>query len=168
MCGAVGRPRRLWLSLSGFMCLLGICLRELRFLAVPVASKLVFTGPVGSSHSHARRSGRRLNPNHNTPDACVHGVVDVHSAVVRTTETMAIHANTVAYRQRRCLSTKMKIVFVEMRALILGEHQRPEKERTRVVRLQSQHVACGGGNGSTRVDMARVPTRVLQRQRRRT
>ena len=80
-------------------------------------SKLVFTGPVGSSHSHARRSGRRLNPNHNTPDACVHGVVDVHSAVVRTTKTMAIHTNMVTYHQRRYLSTKRGSVFVAMRAL---------------------------------------------------
>ena len=51
--------------------------------------------------------------------ACENGVVDVYSDVVRTTETMAIHANTVAYRQRRCLSTKMKIVFTSMRVLVL-------------------------------------------------
>ena len=52
---------RLRLLLSGFMCLLGIGKNEPRFLAVPVASELVFIGPVGPSHSHAPRSGRRLN-----------------------------------------------------------------------------------------------------------
>ena len=130
-CGAGGRPRRLWLSLSGFMCLLWIGLRELRFLAVPVSSTLLFTGPVGSSHSHARRSGRRFNPNHNTPDACVHGVVDVHSAVVRTTETMAIHSSSLCRGENHEMMTKRKIVFVAMRVLVLGQLQRPETERTR-------------------------------------
>ena len=52
MCGAGGRPRRLWLSLSGFMCLLGVGKNELRFLAMPAASELVFIGPVGSSLVH--------------------------------------------------------------------------------------------------------------------
>ena len=47
---------------------------------------MVFIGPVGSSHSHWRRSGRRLNLNHNTPGACEHGVVDVRGVVVRTTD----------------------------------------------------------------------------------
>ena len=47
-----GRPRRLWLSLSGFMCLLGVGKNELRFLAMPAASELVFIGPVGSSLVH--------------------------------------------------------------------------------------------------------------------
>ena len=141
MCGAGGRPRRLWLSLSGFMCLLGIGMRELRFLAMPAASELVFIGPVGSSHSHARRSGRRLNPNHNTPDACVHGVVDVHSAVVRTTETMAIHSSSLCRGENHEMMTKRKIVFATMRVLVLGQLQRPGTERTRVDRLAESK--CG-------------------------
>ena len=141
MCGAGGRPRRLWLSLSGFMCLLGIGMRELRFLAVPAASKLVFTGPVGSSHSHARRSGRRLNPNHNTPDACVHGVVDVHSAVVRTTETMVIHSSSLCRGENHEMMTKRKYVFATMRVLVLGQLQRPETERTRGSKMSESQ--CG-------------------------
>ena len=46
-----------------------------------------------------------------------HGVVDVHSAVVRTTETMAIHSNTVAYDRPRakgaavCAPCGKKYVF---------------------------------------------------------
>ena len=149
------------------MCLLGICLRELRFLAVPVASKLVFTGPVGSSHSHARRSGRRLNPNHNTPDACVHGVVDVHSAVVRTTETMVIHSSSLCRGENHEMMTKRIYVFATMRVLVLGQLQRPETERTRGAGWQSQTVACGGGGEVARFDMARDHTPVFQGNRRR-
>ena len=116
-------------------------MRELRFLAMPAASELVFIGPVGSSHSHARRSGRRLNPNHNTPDACVHGVVDVHSAVVRTTETMAIHSSSLCRGENHEMMTKRKIVFATMRVLVLGQLQRPGIERTRVDRLAESN--CG-------------------------
>ena len=141
MCGAGGRPRRLWLSLSGFMCLLGICLRELRFLAVPVASKLVFTGPVGSSHSHARRSGRRLNPNHNTPDACVHGVVDVHSAVVRTTETMVIHSSSLCRGENHEMMTKRIYVFATMRGPCL--QPAPATWGTTTARCRVAESNCG-------------------------
>ena len=119
MCGAGGRPRRLWLSLSGFMCLLGIGMRELRFLAMPAASELVFIGPVGSSLAHRRRPGRRLNLNHNSLTACVHGVVNVCSVVVRTTEMMGIHWECATYRQRRYFSTKRGSVFVAKRAPVL-------------------------------------------------
>ena len=43
---------RLWLSLSGFMRLLGIGMREPRFLGMPATSGMGFIGPVGSSRVH--------------------------------------------------------------------------------------------------------------------
>ena len=43
---------RLWLSLSGFMSLLGIGMREPRFLGMPATSGMGFIGPVGSSRVH--------------------------------------------------------------------------------------------------------------------
>ena len=43
---------RLWLSLSGFMSLLGIGMREPRFLWMPATSGMGFIGPVGSSRVH--------------------------------------------------------------------------------------------------------------------
>ena len=121
--------RRRWLSLSGFMCLLGIGKNEPRFLVVPVASELVFIGPVGSSHLHAPRSGRRLNLNQKAPVAFVYGVVRVHCVVVRTTEMIAIHSSGVTCCQRRYLSTKRKIVLTSMRALVLWQLRRPAENR---------------------------------------
>ena len=106
MCGADGRPRRLWLSLSGFMCLLGVGMRELRFLAMPAASELVFIGPVGSSHSHGTLSGRRYQISFTTHSACEHGVMDVHSVVVRTTDAMVIHSAGSTYRERPKIQNK--------------------------------------------------------------
>ena len=46
-------------------------------------------------------SGRRLNLNHKSLVACVHGVVNVCSVVVRTTEKMVIHWECGTYHQRR-------------------------------------------------------------------
>ena len=75
-CGA----RRLWLSLSGTRCCAGIRMRTPRFPAIPAASQMVFIGPVGSSHSHARRSGRRCPISFTRHIACEHGVVVVVKA----------------------------------------------------------------------------------------
>ena len=141
MCGAGGRPRRLWLSLSGFMCLLGVGKNELRFLAMPAASELVFIGPVGSSHSHGTRSGRRYQISFTRHSACEHGVMDVHSVVVRTTETMAIHSNTVAYRQRRYLSTKRPHVVISMRGPCL--QPAPATWGTTTARCRVAESNCG-------------------------
>ena len=104
-------------------------MRSPRFLAISAAWRVGLVGPVGSSHLHGTRSGRRYQISFTRHIACAHGVVDVHSAVVRSTETMAIHSNTVAYRQRRYLSTKMKIVFTSMRVLVLCWLQRPGANR---------------------------------------
>ena len=71
---------------------------------MPAAPELVFIGPVGSSLAHRRRPGRRLNLNHNSLTACVHGVVNVCSVVVRTTEMMGIHWECATYLQRRYFS----------------------------------------------------------------
>ena len=92
-------------------------MRSPRFLATSAAWRVGFIGPVGSSHTHGTRSGRRYQISFTRHFACEHGVVDVHSAVVRTTETMVIHTDMVTYHQRRYLSTKRGIVFVAMRAL---------------------------------------------------
>ena len=94
-------------------------MREPRFLAIPAASELVFIGPVGSSHSHARRSGRRLNLNHKAPIARVYDVVRVRCVVVRTTEIMAIHSTSLWRGENHEMITKRKIVFTSMRALVL-------------------------------------------------
>ena len=143
-------------------------MRTPRFPAIPVASEMVFIGPVGSSLAHRRRSGRRLNLNHNSLTACVHGVVNVCSAVVRTTETMVIHWECGTYHQRRYLSTKREIEVTSMRVLVFSQLQRPGAKRTLVLGLQSQTVACGGGNGAAGLDMPRVRTSVFHRNRRRT
>ena len=76
----------------------------------------VIDSPISPSVSGG---GRRLNLNHNSLTACVHGVGNVCSVVVRTTETMAIYWECGKYRQRRYLSTKRGSVFVAMRALVL-------------------------------------------------
>ena len=64
-------------------------MRSPRFLATSAAWRVGFIGPVGSSHT---RPGRRYQISFTRHFACEHGVVDVHSAVVRTTGTMVIHS----------------------------------------------------------------------------
>ena len=113
-------------------------------------------------------SGRRLNLNHKSLVACVHGVVNVCSVVVRTTEKMVIHWECGTYHQRRYLSTKRDTVFTSMRVLVFCQLQRPGAKRTLVLGLQSQNVACGGGNGAAGLDLPRVRTSVFHRNRRRT
>ena len=88
------------------MCLLGGGKNELRFLAMPAASELVFIGPVGSSHSHGTLSGRRYQISFTTHSACEHGVMDVHSVVVRTTDAMVIHSAGSTYRERPKIQNK--------------------------------------------------------------
>ena len=117
----------------------------------------------------ARRSGRRLNLNHNSLIACVHGVMDVHSVVVRTTETMAIHSSSLCRGERHEMMTKrMNRVRRRCASLVLGQLQRPVAERQRGVGLQSHNVACGRGDGTAGLDMSRIRTGVFHRQRRRT
>ena len=58
-----------------------------------------------------------MNLNHKALIAYVHGVVNVCSVVVRTTETMVIYWECGTYRQRRYFSTKRGSVFVAKRAL---------------------------------------------------
>ena len=65
-------------------------MRSPRFLAISAAWRVGFIGPVGPFHSHGTRSGRRYQISFTRHFACEHGVMDVHSAVVRTTETMPI------------------------------------------------------------------------------
>ena len=74
-------------------------MRSPRFLATSAAWRVGFIGPVGSSQTHGTRSGRRYQISFTRNFAREHGVVDVHSAVVRTTETMVIH--TVLEHQER-------------------------------------------------------------------
>ena len=81
-------------------------MRELRFLAMPAASELVFIGPVGSSHSHGTLSGRRYQISFTRHSACEHGVMDVHSVVVRTTDAMVIHSAGSTYRERPKIQNK--------------------------------------------------------------
>ena len=119
MCGADVRPRRLWLSLSGSMSQLGIKKRARRFPAMPVAWRACFIGPVGSSHLHARGSGRQLEVNLVGALRELHGAISKRSVVVRTTEMMAIHLRAMAYRQRRKKTTKRETAFTSMRALVL-------------------------------------------------
>ena len=45
--------------------------------------------------------------------------------------------------------------------LVFCQLQRPGAERTLVLGLQSQNVACGGGNGAADLDMPRVRTSVI-------
>ena len=94
--------------------------------------------------------------------------MDVHSVVVRTTETMAIHSSSLCRGENHEMMTKRIYVFATMRVLVLGQLQRPETERTRGAGWQSQTVACGGGGEVARFDMARDHTPVFHRQRRRT
>ena len=68
-------------------------MRSPRFLATSAAWRVGFIGPVGSSHTHGTRSGRRYQISFTRHFACEHGVVDVHSVAVRTTETMVIHTD---------------------------------------------------------------------------
>ena len=103
--------------------------------------RVLFIGPIGSSHLHARRSGRRLNLNQKAPVAFVYGVVRVHCVVVRTTEMIAIHSSGVTCRQRRYLSTKRKIVLTSMRALVLWQLRRPAANRQVKSRLAASD--CG-------------------------
>ena len=127
------RPRRLWLSLSGFMCLLGIGKNDPRFLAVPVASELVFIGPVGPSHSHAPRSGRRLDLQSTGTPGGSNGLGSWLRAVVRTTDAMVIHSAGATYRERPKIQNKCLIVFSSMRVFVFGEFFRPGVERMRVL-----------------------------------
>ena len=143
-------------------------MRELRFLAMPAASELVFIGPVGSSHSHGTLSGRRYQISFTRHSACEHGVMDVHSVVVRTTETMAIHSNTVAYRQRRYLSTKRGSVFTSMRVLFSADSTDLRQINRSHIGSQRQDVACGRGDGTAGPYISRIRTGVFHKQRRRT
>ena len=149
------------------MCLLGIGKNEPRFLAVPVASELVFIGPVGPSHSHAPRSGRRLNLQSTGTPGGSNGLGSWLRAVVRTTDAMVIHSAGATYRERPKIQNKCLIVFSSMRVFVFGELERPGIERTRVAGWQSQTVACGGDDETLRLVIPRVRTPVFQGNRRR-
>ena len=142
---------------------------EPRFLATPAASELVFIGHVGSSHSHGTLSGCRYQISFTTHSACEHGVMDVRSVVVRTTDAMVIHFQ----RVRRTVSapkykTKDEPCSSRSAPLVLGQLQRPVAERERVVGLQSHNVACGRGDGTAGPYISRIRTGVFHKQRRRT
>ena len=134
-------PRRLWLSFQTPADCRQINMRSPRFLAISAAWRVGFIGPVGSFHSHGTRSGRRYQISFTRHFACEHGVMDVHSVVVRTTETMAIHSNTVAYRQRRYLSTKRPHVVISMRGPCL--QPAPATWGTTTARCRVAESNCG-------------------------
>ena len=108
-------PWRLCMSLSGASRWRQINMRLPRFLAISAGWRAGFVGHVGSSHSHARRSGRRYQTSFTRHIACEHGMVYVHSAVVRTTETVVIHSSGGTYLQRRSISTKRPHVVISTR-----------------------------------------------------
>ena len=94
-------------------------MRSPRFLATSAAWHVGFIGPVGSSHTHSTRSGRRYQISFTRHFACEHGVVDVHSSVVRTTETMVIHSVGRTRREPPGKTTKRSIVFFTTRGPLL-------------------------------------------------
>ena len=143
-------------------------MRAPRFPAIPVASEMVFIGPVGSSLAHRRRSGRRLNLNRYLLIACVHGTVKMCSVVVRTMETMVIHRECgTTYRQRRYLAPRGKSRSRRCAVLVFSRLQRPGAHRPRGAGWQSQTVARGGGDEVAGLNRTRVHAPVFQGNRRR-
>ena len=139
--------RRLWLSFQtpadrGIL----TCARRAFWRHQPHGAwvSLGLSAQLGSSHTHGTRSSRRYQiiPFTRHFAWCEYGAVDVHSAVVKTTQTMAIHSNTAEYHQRRYLSTKREIEVTSMRVRVFIQLQRlGGAERTLVLGLQSQNVA---------------------------
>jgi len=82
------------------MCLLGIGKNELRFLAMPAASELVFIGPVGSSRGPINPGQRRSKLCSHDTSRGLHGAVRVGRVVVRTTDMVVVQSAGGTYLQR--------------------------------------------------------------------